>query len=110
MGALRGIKLDQSLFHDTVVMELPPPERRGRSEAKITERNDFLIARYVYYKLFFRDLRYEAVIRKLAAITWLEDFTVSKIIAGNTIAIQQLLRENRDKSYFKKRYPDVVWE
>lgn len=107
---LRGQKLDNSLFHNTIVMTLPPPETKGRSARKIDERNDFIVARYCYYSLYHNYLRYESKIEKLERVTHLEQFTLGKLISNLSTQIKQLMNQKPTVKWFKDKYPDYVWE
>src|SRR4051812_22954428 len=101
MAGLRGQKLDKTLFHDTIVMTLPVPDRKGRNEASLDERDDLLIARYVYYKLYHSYLRYEVVIdEKIRPVVgYIMPYTISKRIDLYSSEIQKLRNENPPKNW-----------
>lgn len=111
MAALRGKTLDNTLFHETVVMQLPVPERKGRSEKGIEDRDELLIARYVYYKLYHPYMRYEFMIEQIRCIVgFLEPFTISKKLVEHAVSIQQLRQQEPSKKYFRDKYPMIVWD
>lgn len=111
MAALRGRTLDNTLFHETVVLELPVPERKGRSEKGIEDRDELLISRYVYYMLYHSYMRYEYMIEQIRCIVgFIEPYTISKKIAEHEVRIRQLRQQQPPKKYFRDKYPMIVWD
>ena len=109
MSGLRGRHTFQSLFAETAITPMDVPPRKGRSEERIKQRNDKFVHRIVWYRLYHKDLNYEAVLDRLEEEIDLAKFTIGKMTIEFATEIRQLMLQNPTRDYFKKKFPYLVW-
>lgn len=97
------------LFTDADTTTLAAPERKGRSESLIKQRNQLLIARYYYYAKI-HDKRYSFVLGKLKKEFFLEERTIQDVITAERAMLMELRDLQPGIAHFKKLYPWLNWE
>jgi hypothetical protein len=97
-----------SLFDEPdQVMIIPPPERRGRSEALVLKRNELLMHRHWYYiKIMGR--QYPVTLQLLEDEFFLTQRTIVDIFQRNTL-LKELNTAKPGVKYFKDKYPFMIW-
>lgn len=84
------------------------PERKGRSEELIEQRNELFIHRFAYYQKFTTH-RYEEIISRLKQELHLAEFTLGKMVIAHGGDIKKLKDANPTLSYFRKKFDWMVW-
>jgi hypothetical protein len=84
-------------------------KRKGRDPEWHRLRTEGLVARYYYYVRFNREWRYEYIIETLSKEFYLSTITIPELIQNNDRQLQVLKNEKPDKSWFKKKWPHLVW-
>ena len=99
-----------SLFENDNVVDssLPVPERRGRSEELIKERNELLVCRHYYYTRI-RELQYKRTLEKLEREVFLSQFTIINIVNANNKLLKAINADKPDVKYFRLKFPFMVW-
>lgn len=106
---MRGQRTFQSLFPITDIATMTEPLRRGRSADLIDKRNEFLIDRYCYYRLYHTDLNYEAVLRIMLDQVFIAEFTQAKLVVEYASEIKQLMNQQPSLGYFRSKWPEHKW-
>lgn len=88
--------------------QIKKPERKGRSEKLIDERNDFFIHRFAYYQMHTTH-RYDEILRRLKQELFLAEFTLGKMVVQYASDIARLKKSKPKLSYFRKKYDWLVW-
>jgi hypothetical protein len=103
----RGSALFASLFNE---IELPviTKQRKGRSDKLNDNRNEALLARYYWYGRFTTN-RYPIILTNLSREFYLSTRTIQDLIQEDYTILQRLKKEQPPLSYFKGRWPHIVW-
>lgn len=104
---LRGRHTYLQLF-DTPIINTKKTERRGRSEVLHTRRNELLIHRYYYY-LKLEGMQYAKTLATLEEELIIAQQTIINNVANNRELLKELNLLHPDRSYFRKKYPWLVW-
>lgn len=97
-----------ALLFDNTEYTSPKPERKGRSEELIEQRNELFIHRFYWYQVFTTH-KYEEVMRRLQMELHLAEFTLGKMVREHANEIMALRKKKPSQSYFKKKYDWMVW-
>ena len=100
----------QAIFAD-YLDDFPPVmsvSRKGRSEELHAKRNEALVERYYYY-LIFGDKRYNIILDILQNEFHIASYTIHERISENRTILDELRGKKPELSYFKKKYPHLVW-
>jgi hypothetical protein len=97
-----------TLFTDENTGTLATPERRGRSEELLEQRNELLFCRYYFYAKICRK-QYNDTLLLLRTELFIESRTIINTIQNNSKYMQQLRMQKPDVGYFKKKFPFMVW-
>lgn len=107
---MRGQRMYQSmLYAETAIPALQKPERKGRNEDLMKQRNIKFVHRVAWYRIYHKELNYEAVLERLEDEIDLAKFTLGKMMVQFATDIRQLIMENPPRDYFRKMYPFMVW-
>lgn len=87
---------------------VPRPERKGRSEELIEQRNELFIARFAYYQQFTTH-RYEEILHRLKKELHLAEFTLGKMVLAHGAEIKRLKEQKPSRNYFRKKWDWMVW-
>lgn len=105
---LRGHRTYLQLFDEAPQLTTAKPERRGRSETLHLKRNELLIHRYYYY-VKVEKKQYPDVLSTLENELFIAKQTIVNMVAGNSSLLKELNTVKPVVSYFKKKYPFMVW-
>jgi hypothetical protein len=92
-------------------------ETKGRSAKLIAERDECLVDRYHYYLNFAPEvhghaakLNYDSILVILQREFFINsEFTIPQILRECYERLHELKATKPDKSYFKKKWPHLVW-
>lgn len=87
---------------------LEAPERRGRSEMLILQRNELLISRYYFYAKM-QGYQYQASLDIVGAELFLTERTVVDIIQKNRDLLKHINSSKPEVKVFKAKFPFMVW-
>ena len=99
-----------SLFDNDKIVDssLAIPERRGRSEELIKERNELLVCRHYYYTRI-RELQYKRTLEKLEREVFLSQTTIINIVSANNKLLRAINADKPNVKYFRDKFPFMVW-
>jgi hypothetical protein len=114
MGARGTLVLFRDLQEPTT---LRVEETKGRSAKLIAERDECLVHRYHYYLHFAPEvhghsakLNYDSILLILQREFFINsEYTIPQILRECYQRLHELKQTKPDKSYFKKRWPHLVW-
>jgi hypothetical protein len=105
----RGVN---TLFSNIFIEDATPTpvekQKKGRSEAHNSRRNDCLIDRYFFYGRF-SGLRYDLILAKLSEEFFLSEVTIPKIVDEYIDRLVQLKQSKPTVEDFKNKWPHLVW-
>ncbi|MGB4776137.1 MAG: hypothetical protein WBP45_13240 [Daejeonella sp.] len=103
---MRGqYSLYSSLFPPSVSTE---PERLGKRNALISERDDALACRY-YYHAEIKRLRYDDCLAALEKEFFITASVIMQRLALNSTFLKDLIKESASTAFLKKKYPFYAW-
>lgn len=105
---LRGHRTYLNLFDEPDHPVLQKAERRGRSEQFHTRRNELLIHRY-YYLVKIQGRQYQATLEQLEQELFIAQATIINNVSEERTLLKALNAQKPDVSFFKKKYPWIVW-
>jgi len=110
--AQRGIiKVHNTLF---VPSSKQGKERKGRSAKFISQRNECLVDRYLYYGRL-SGKRYDLIIGELSSDFFLSNSTIAELLNDNYEKLSTLKKSYQDlseihfKSKLRNRWPHLSW-
>jgi hypothetical protein len=107
---LRGSQLYNSLlFEQSPVLTVVKPERKGRSEALISKRNELIAARYWFYVKIKR-LNYVDVLTALEDEVFLSQITLARVVASSMDILKKYQEEKPTAKHFAKEFPFMNWD
>lgn len=99
----------QRIFNELIKENGPENNsRKGRSNALLHQRNECLMARYMYYG-YIRNKCYEDILRLLVDEFFLSPVTISVLIQDHTDQLQLLKQKAHSLYYFQNRWPHMKW-
>ena len=103
--------LYSSLFEEdqTNTSTLPKPERKGRSEILIAQRNELLVYRY-YYHAKIQEKKYMKALTTLEKELFLSTRTITDILSEHNAQLQELVRTKKPTvKELRELFPMMVW-
>lgn len=97
-----------NLFDEPDQPLIKSAERRGRSEHFHNLRNELLIHRY-YYLVKIQGRQYQATLEQLERELFIAQATIINNVSEERTLLRELNAQKPDISYFKKKYPWIVW-
>jgi hypothetical protein len=108
---LRGHRTYLSLFQseqpitDTIAL----PERRGRNEELIKQRNELLLHRHYFYTKI-KKYPYHLLLSSLESEFFLTQRTVMDIVQSNTTLLRRINTDKIESRELRRKYPAMNWD
>ncbi len=84
------------------------PERKGRSEELIKDRNELIVCRHYYYTRI-KELQYHRTLERLEKEVFLSKITIINIVAANNKLLKAINADKPGVKYFREKFPFMVW-
>jgi len=106
---LRGHRTYLSLFQPEPVTDtITIPERKGRNEELIKQRNELLLHRHYFYSKI-KCLQYHMLLEALESEFFITQRTLVDIVQTNSFILKDLNTKKPSAAYFKTKYPFLSW-